>query len=206
MVNPVMFSSASQKWETPPPLVAQLNRVFDWDLDVAASRANVCENYLTTADNALDERTPWGRLNWMNPPYGRSKTKPSTTVKDWVHRAHIADLKGKSTVCLIAARTDLWWHEWVLKSQLVVFIEGRLRFGSDAYWQARWDNPADSLYGRHGYRASAPFPSAFVVYDRAQRLTTEQLQFLASYGWAVPPSVTALATLGRGSRPFLFAS
>ena len=205
MVHPVLFSSASQKWETPPPLVAQLNHVFPWDLDVAASRSNVCENFLTIADNALDEDTPWGRLNYMNPPYGRSRTTPRATTGDWVRRAHLADLKGKTTVCLVAARTDLWWHEWVTKSQLVVFLRGRLRFGSDEYWQARWDDPGDILYGRHGFRAQAPFPSAFVVYDRTRRLTTEQLQFLASYGWAVPPSVMALATLGRG-RTFPFTS
>jgi len=204
MVHSALLSSASQKWETPPPLVAQLNTRFNWDLDVAASRPNVCANFLTKEDNALDEDTPWGLLNYMNPPYGRSR-ETRTTTETWVRRAYHADLEGQTTVCLLAARTDLWWHEWVLKSQLVVFLRGRLRFGSDEYWQARWDDPGDKLYGRHGFRAHAPFPSAFVVYDRAQRLTTEQLQFLAAYGWAVPPSVTALATLGRG-RKFPFTS
>lgn len=49
---------------------------------------------------------------------------------------------------LVPARTDTsWWHDWIVPYATEVrFVRGRLKFG-DA-------------------EASAPFPSAIVVYDR----------------------------------------
>ena len=49
---------------------------------------------------------------------------------------------------LVPARTDTaWWHDWIVGHATEVrFIRGRLRFGDS--------------------KASAPFPSAVVVYDK----------------------------------------
>lgn len=89
----------------------------------------------------------WGKV-WMNPPYGR-------TIGQWMKKAYEsattspvdglpdADL----VVCLVPARTDTaWWHDYAMKGE-IRFIRGRLKFGD----------------AKH----NAPFPSALVIFKRA---------------------------------------
>ncbi len=158
MNTDLMFSSKTDKWDTPTDLVADLATVFDWDLDVCASGPNVCSNYYSEADNGLAK--PWGKLNWCNPPYGRGVSGSGP----WLGRAHCAWIsERKTTVFLIPARTDVkWWQDHVPAASLVVFIRGRLKFGDAAN--------------------SAPFPSAFVVFGE---INEAQRAKLASYGWSV---------------------
>jgi len=135
MNTDLMFSSATGKWDTPTELIADLSTVFPWDLDVCASRSNVCANYYSEQDNGLAQ--PWRGLCWMNPPYGRG-------IGAWMNKAAI-NRSQATTVCLVPARTDTrWWHDNVKYARLVVLIKGRLKFG--------------------GAKNSAPFPSAFVVF------------------------------------------
>lgn len=159
MTSKVHFSSASGKWETPVDLVEDLATVFQWDLDVCASRPNVCENYYIEAQQGLS--MPWEGLCWMNPPYGRG-----SGIWHWMARAkEVGSGVDNTVVCLLPARPDTkWWNMSVPWASLVVFIEGRLKFG-DA-------------------KSSAPFPSVFVVFGL---LSTDQEKKLCSYGWTVYP-------------------
>lgn len=162
MNNNLHFSSATDKWNTPPDLVEDLATVFDFDLDVCASGPNVCENYYDEERNGLDE--VWSGTCWMNPPYGRE-------IGKWVFQAKrmTGNLENYpllkvtdciAVVCLVPARTDTrWWHDNVPQASQVVFIKGRLKFG--------------------GAKNSAPFPSAFVVFGE---INNEQRAKLASYG------------------------
>lgn len=132
MNNDLMFSSETDKWDTPADLVADLATVFDWHLDVCASRPNVCGRFFSEADNGLVRQ--WWGLCWMNPPYGR-------TIGNWVRKA-VAESQediwpGTAVVCLLPARTDTrWWQDNVPYATQVVFIRGRLKFGSDDAWIA----------------------------------------------------------------------
>lgn len=74
----------------------------------------------------------------MNPPYGRE-------IGAWVRKAYETAKSGIGTVvCLVPARTDTaWWHDFCAKGE-VRFVRGRLKFGTA--------------------KASAPFPSAVVVF------------------------------------------
>lgn len=168
------FSSASEQWDSPPELVAELSTVFSWDLDVCADNGNVCTHFYSPEDNGLTQT--WRGLCWMNPPYGRQ-------IGGWVLKA--AESSLATVVALLPARTDTaWWQETVCIASQVVFIRGRLTFGSDAYWQWRWETPViggkeNKLYGRYGQKQSAPFPSAFVVWGP---LMGEQREFLDSHG------------------------
>jgi phage N-6-adenine-methyltransferase len=182
MNTEAMFSSRYQKWETPPEVIADLATVFKWDWDVCASRPNICRNYYCK-ENGLDGlQMCWsGHLCWMNPPYGRQ-------IPEWVERAYRQScINGSTIVGLIPARTDTqWWHRSVIKADLIVFIKGRLTFGSDEYWQWLWDTPEidgkpNKLYGKHGTKHSAPFPSAFAVWGWG--LNRAQAYKLSSYGW-----------------------
>lgn len=157
MNTPLMFSSKTGKWDTPQSLIDDLAPLFHWDLDVCASRDNVCPNFYSEADNGLEQ--DWGSgLRWMNPPYGRH-------ISEWVSLARLVSeldvVFGGATVCLLPARTDTrWWQDNVPFASQVVFIKGRLKFG-DA-------------------KNSAPFPSAFVVFGE---ITTDQREELDKYGW-----------------------
>ena len=158
MNKELMFSSKTGKYDTPADLIADLNTVFKWNLDVCASRPNVCDVYYNELENGLI--SPWGLLNFCNPPYGRG----DNGCKPWLEKGvHVWLQEAKTTVFLIPARTDTnWWHDSVPHASQVVFIRGRLKFGDETN--------------------SAPFPSAFVVIGE---LTTEQSKKLASYGWSI---------------------
>ena len=66
------------------------------------------------------------------------------TIGQWIKRCY----EHGNSVMLIPARTDTkWWHDYVIKGE-IEFIRGRLKFG--------------------GHKNSAPFPSAIVIFNRAQ--------------------------------------
>jgi len=118
MLNKSLFSSASDKWNTPINLINELAPFFHWDIDVCASSPNVCENYFNEKENGLLQ--PWQKLCWMNPPYGRN-------IHQWVDKARQSPA---TIVCLLPARTDTkWWQNNVPHASMVVFIRGRLKFG-----------------------------------------------------------------------------
>ena len=169
MNTDVMFSSKTDKHDTPQHVIDDLAKVFEWDIDVCASRPNVCEMFYAEANNGLE--ASWYGLCWMNPPYGRE-------IEKWMIKARVLGAnvflngetinKGlykpvKAVVCLVPARTDTkWWQSNVPHASQVVFIWGRLKFGNAAN--------------------SAPFPSAFVVFGE---INQEQRNKLASYGWSI---------------------
>lgn len=171
------FSSATCQWDTPPDLVAAMASVFPWDLDVCADGPNVCPRYYSPEEDGLAQ--PWRGLCWMNPPYGKE-------IPQWVRRASFAQPVA-TVVSLLPARPDpAWWQDVVPFATQVVFIRGRLIYGSDAYWAWRWEQPTingkpNSLYKKYGKKQSAPFPSAFVVWGDG--LNDAQRSFLDGYGW-----------------------
>lgn len=137
MLNQGLYSSATDQWDTPPELVAGLRSVISFDVDVCASRPNVCSRFYSEAENGL--RQTWRGICWMNPPYGRE-------IGKWVRKAR-ESRDTATTVCLVPARTDTrWWQANIPFASLVVFLRGRLKFGDGS--------------------GSAPFPSAFVVFGR----------------------------------------
>ena len=183
-ITPGLYSSKSDKWDTPQELLDNLALSFDWDMDVCASRPNVCENYYAPQDDGLAK--PWSGLCWMNPPYGRA-------IGLWMAKAKRSAMVqvGASVVCLVPARTDtVWWHDNIHAASQVVFIRGRLTFGSDAYWRSRWDDPTDRLYGKVGKTNSAPFPSAFVVFGE---IKLGHKLLLATHGWNISQPQQAVA-------------
>jgi phage N-6-adenine-methyltransferase len=136
MTTTVHFSSRTDEWPTPNDLFLQLDAVFHFTLDPCASPENAkCARYFTIEQNGLAQ--PWdGERVFMNPPYGRD-------IGKWMKKA--ADSKAL-VVSLVPARTDTrWWHEQVVGGGgLVVFLQGRLKFGDGS--------------------GAAPFPSALVIF------------------------------------------
>jgi phage N-6-adenine-methyltransferase len=138
MKTAVHFSSATDEWETPQDLFDRLNKEFDLTVDVCATKENTkLPHFYTKAMDGLsyDWKNFGGRC-WMNPPYGRE-------IGKWVEKA--ATGGAAVVVALLPARTDTrWWHDFIQDKAEVRFIKGRLKFG--------------------GYKNSAPFPSAIVIF------------------------------------------
>jgi hypothetical protein len=114
-------------WRTPKALYQALDAEFRFDHDPCPPRP--------TCDGLT---SPWGRCNYVNPPYGRA-------IGKWVAKAHAEAALGKTCVLLIPSRTDTrWWHSFVMEADEIRFVRGRLHFDDGI-------NPA-------------PFPSAIVIF------------------------------------------
>ena len=137
-MNEGMFTSKTYEWETPQDFFDELNKKFDFGLDVCATKNNSKSKfYYTKEDNGLNK--DWNEISgwkWMNPPYGRE-------ISNWVKKAS----ESGKVVALLPARTDTrWFHNYIYENfgVDVEFIKGRLKFG--------------------GSKNSAPFPSMIVIF------------------------------------------
>ena len=140
-MDKVLFSSQNTDWETPSVFFDNLNKEFNFDIDVCASSDTTkCENYFSLEDDAFLH--DWTGVCYMNPPYGRD-------IQRWVKKAAYSAEQGATVVCLLPARTDTrWWHNYVPLAAELRLIKGRLRFK------------------RNGCNTNipAPFPSVIIVF------------------------------------------
>ncbi len=136
----IHFSSKTDDWATPQAFFDELNKEFNFMIDVCATdENNKCSIYFTKENDGLSKSWDYS-VNWMNPPYGRE-------IGKWVKKA--SEAKNATTVCLLPARTDTrWFHDYIYNKAEVRFIKGRLKFG-------------DSVN-------SAPFPSMVAIFRIAQ--------------------------------------
>ncbi len=127
--NKVMFSSATDHWSTPKDVYMALDAEFNFDFDP-------CE-----LNSPIDGLTiPWGKSNFVNPPY--------SDISNWIKKGFKEWVDDKTVVFLIPSRTDTrWWHDYVMKANEIRFIKGRLKFGNA--------------------KNSAPFPSCIVIFKNA---------------------------------------
>ena len=122
-----LMTSLSPHYATPKWLYEELNKEFNFNDDPCP---------LHSTKNGL-YRT-WNERVYINPPYGRA-------IGLWIRKAYNEYLQGKLIVMLLPSRTDTkWWHDFVMKSDEIRFIKGRLKFGD--------------------CKNSAPFPSVVVVF------------------------------------------
>src|SRR6266446_3350837 len=136
-----LFSSEDPTWGTPQYLFDSLSDEFGgFILDVCATDENAkCPRYYSELQDGLLQ--PWSRLNWMNPPYGKS-------IARWIKRAYDETQRGNITVALLPARTDTaYFHQYIYGKHEIRFIKGRLKFE-----------------GLTKSANSAPFPSMIVVF------------------------------------------
>lgn len=140
MVAPVLYTSSKEDWSTPDQIYHELDYVYGFKLDAAASPENAkCWNYYTKEQDALTR--DWTRYDgavWCNPPYGRQ-------IGRWVEKCIATAEAGTPVVLLVPSRTDTkWFHAAFRAARRVLFVRGRLKFG--------------------GAKAGAPFPSVVFVF------------------------------------------
>jgi len=107
-----------EDWATPQKLYDELDKEFQFTLDVCASDWNFKHpNYFTKEQDGLNQ--DWtGHRCWMNPPYGRA-------LELWMKKAYESNCL---VVCLVPSSTDLnWWHEYATKGE-IRFIRKRPKF------------------------------------------------------------------------------
>ncbi len=136
-MNNIHFSSKTPEWETPQNLFDELNKEFNFDVDVCATKENSkCgHQYFSKEEDGLS--FIWKGVCWMNPPYGRE-------IGKWIKKAASGETK---VIALLPARTDTrWFHNYIYKKKGVEirFLKGRLKFGD--------------------CKNSAPFPSMIVIF------------------------------------------
>ena len=137
MNTDLMFSSATDLWETPQDFFDALDSEFHFTLDACALPENAkCTQYFTPEQNGLNQN--WGGCVWCNPPYGRE-------IGKWVRKAYIENKLGATVVMLLPARTDTkWFHNYIYHHAEIRFVQGRLKFGNS--------------------KNNAPFPSMVAVF------------------------------------------
>lgn len=138
MINSVMFTSATDCWETPQDFFDGLDAEFRFDLDACALPENAkCARYYTPNQDGLTQ--PWKGTVWCNPPYGRQ-------IEKWIKKAAQSAAEGATVVMLLPARTDTkWFHRYVYGRAEIRFVRGRLKFG--------------------GSTNNAPFPNMICIFN-----------------------------------------
>jgi len=119
------FRTQKQQWETPDELFDFLNRIYNFDWDLAGDSKNTkCKKFYSKEEDALSKK--WKGVCWLNPPYGEKKSK----LSDWIKKSFDESNEGNcKVVMLIPARTNTnWWHDYCMKSEEVLFIKGRPKF------------------------------------------------------------------------------
>jgi hypothetical protein len=176
----LLFSSENQKWATRWEYFNQIQDHLGKEFVIdccAEEHTTKCNNFLTVEDDMFSIDSWRNHFNlcsgeqpvWMNPEYGRNQRKFMDKLVDQVSDTGYG-------VALVPARTDTkLFHELVLrKAEEVVFVKGRLTFGTDEYWEELWNakiivdskgkSVHNAMYGKHGKMNPAPFPSMYVVF------------------------------------------
>lgn len=195
-------SSRYQKWNTDPRVERDLAPYFLWDIDVCAHSPNICETYWTEEDDCLSKDWKPYPLRFMNPEYGRKIGKFINKAAQYVNDDdNEFEAPHGTTVCLMPSRTGTaWFQDHAPLASQIVYIRGRLIFGSDEYWEWLWSQPtlpgrggkpkANALFEKYGRKDAAPFDSCFMVFGWG--LTLEQRVKLDSYGRSEWPQGTVL--------------
>ena len=122
------FDSVKQDWTTPKSLFDKLNKEFNFEYDLAATKENaLCSKFYTKEDDGLKQK--WNSVCYLNPPYGDKTSKMS----DWIKKAYKDSKENPNltVVMLIPARTNnKYFHDFCMKASEVRFILGRPKFGN----------------------------------------------------------------------------
>jgi phage N-6-adenine-methyltransferase len=113
-----------EDWATPQWLFDELNKVFDFWIDLAASTENKkCERFIDKEMNFLSmdksHLVPDDKWAWCNPPYLRNG------CGKWVEEI----FKIHNSVTLIPASVGAKWFQQIWqKATAICFVDRRLRF------------------------------------------------------------------------------
>ena len=180
MVDKVLFSSDSTEWETPQELFDQLNKEFNFEIDVCATYENKkCNNWLGYGPGNIFTdglKHNWGDMVcWMNPPYGEPEI-PCVTPHEKCNKKRCKpptkdNLTGRGFHITEYIPGVIDWvkkaYEESLKGATVVCL---LPARTDTKWFHNWVlGKAEIRFIRGrlkfvGAPSFAPFPSILAIY------------------------------------------
>ena len=160
MNTDVMFSKATDLWETPDELFEQFHRTQKFTLDAAADESNhKLDRWFGPGGIAEDALSvDWtGERVWLNPPYSQAKEFLAKAVHEQI-------MNGVPSCVLVPSRTDTkWFHEYVWSAPYCVvhpwvrklhFLKGRVKFIQQA--------DSELHFNIQNKPNSAPFPSLVI--------------------------------------------
>ncbi len=119
-------------WLTPPELLAQLNAEFCFDFDPCP---------FPKPDDFDGLTAPWGKSNYVNPPFGsilhQGKKKGATA---WARKAIAEHQQGKGVVLVYPI------DKWIL---MLLAAGAKVRNLGDVRWLATEDGQPGKGTGRH---------------------------------------------------------
>lgn len=172
-LNTGLMSSNRDDWPTPLALFNELDREFNFTLDVCASADNhKVAKYFDKDTDGL--RQDWTKdICFMNPPYGR-------TIGQWVKKASDSARDGAIVVGLLPARTETNWFKYCQTATELRFIMGRVTF--------------------EGAESSAPFPSVIVVWGTPRVPVVKWVNLPQKITIEDPPEKNGIVSVGYRSK------
>lgn len=117
------------RWQTPPAIFAYFNNIYNFKIDIAASRENTfCKQFYSEDNSALEQ--DWdaqpGDYVWCNPPY--------SNIGPWIKAISQQNKRGIGAVMLIPADQSVGWFKEAIRTASLneIIIGGRLAFLSAA--------------------------------------------------------------------------
>ncbi len=152
------------RWRTPDWLFDYVDRLFDFDIDLAADDENTkCETWYSEEVDALNHR--WhqstSKKGWCNPPY--------SDITPWLEKAWEEARAGFTTVLLVPTPNgENHYRDHVFhKASEIIFINGRIAF------EAADDFVSNGKPVKKGYSvAGNTRGSCLIVYNRSYQGTT----------------------------------
>ncbi len=178
MNSDLMFSSKNQAWATRWETFLSIQGIIGkrYNLDPCAEEETAkCDRFITKEMDMFSIANPAEHFGdkihfFANPEYGANQKKMVTHLANWCKQ------DGVTGEVLIPSRTDTdLFHSIIAPNASAIrFIQGRITFGSDEYWEWVWTqetmieingkNQPNSLYGKIGKMNPAPFGSLLVSF------------------------------------------
>jgi site-specific DNA-methyltransferase (adenine-specific) len=181
----VLFSKASDNWETPKDIIEDLIATEGIAVDTACTTQNARLPVALAIDMGLNGLTiPWYRIPVLRNGGSAFCNPPHSQIIQWITKAVEESRKGVKVVMLIQANTDTdHWHDLVLPNAAEIKeVKHRIHFrGRIKVPKQPKDLPKDQIQYAIGV-APAPFASAIVIFDTSmprvggRPLRTEYIQ------------------------------
>jgi hypothetical protein len=110
-----LYKTGSQEIQTPQPWWQQLNSIFAFSLDAAATKDNaLCRKFHTKESNGLAQ--PWEKSTWVNPPF--------RYLEQWFNKAIKEAELGNFTTMVVPfrAHTTYWYDKFLGHPQVAVYV------------------------------------------------------------------------------------
>lgn len=195
------ISGFGDDYPTPDWLYRPLDKVFRFEVDVAANKHNAkCQRYFTQSQSGLKQDWTKFKSVWCNPPFSQ--------LGDWVMKGYEAALHGTSVAIVAMHNTESGWFQTHCFCADLLLVNGRVTYedageanrfgtivilfhlrkfsGDDWMTLTGLENPKNERGMTGAMLYEAPVPMAQVAWDndllKIPGVKTEK-QFMEHFGY-----------------------